>query len=57
MSNAEHRVENVEVGIRIRTGILLDKRLACLPQAGYIVHCTWYIVLGTSYNIPVFQLV
>ena len=36
MSNIEHRLKNEEVGIRNRTGILLDKRLG-----------TWYFVLGT----------
>ncbi len=42
MSNAEHRLKNEEVGIRVLTQIALQK-----------VHCTWYKVflLDTNYLI------
>ena len=49
MSNIEHRLKNEEVEIRNRTGILLNKDLACLPQAGYIV-------LGTSYSSSILKM-
>jgi hypothetical protein len=41
-----------QVGVRNRTGILLDKRLACLPQAGYIVLCTWYNLANVERPTP-----
>jgi hypothetical protein len=35
-------IEELRSRIHIRTGILVLRDLACLPQAGYIVLRTWY---------------
>jgi hypothetical protein len=36
-----------QVGIRVLTQIVLLRDLACLPQAGYMVLSTWYLIHGS----------
>ena len=40
-----------QVWIRFLTQIVLLRDLACLPQAGYMVLCTWYLIHGTWYLV------